>query len=197
MMLPFFIIVFFGIYWMHAHYAGRQQAMLRARSCAWVFAAGACEDKATLEACLKDDGGRSAEKDSKAGGAANGSWPNPDAEQAGGPTKEEGATELDDQQGPPAKAGGEIGGSKVNSVLSKLEGIPLLGDAIKWIFGKPVTVNAREPISAVTPSFTQAEMQEILVGGSYHTLCNSKPQSWKDLAHDIFCNFVGDFPGCD
>jgi hypothetical protein len=196
MMLPFFIVVFFGIYWMHAHYAGRQQAMLRARSCAWVFAAGACEDKATLDACLKDDGGRSAEKGEKAQGSASGSWPKPDPEQTSGTTKEEGAGELEDQQGPPAKVDGELGTSKTNAVFSKLEGIPLLGSAIKWLFGKPVTVNAREPISAVTPSFTEPERKEISIGGSYHTLCNSKPQSWKDLAHDIFCNFVGKFPGC-
>lgn len=197
MMLPFFIIVFLGIYWMHGHYAGRQQAMLRARSCAWVFAAGACEDSTKLDECLKNDGGRSAEKEHKAQGDANGSWPKPDAQQTAGAKKEEGASALSDQQGPPMQADGEIGGAKVNEVMSKLEGIPLLGSAIKWLFGKPVTVNAREPISVPRPTFVDGAIDDILVRGSYHTLCNSKPQSWSDLANKIFCNFVGkNFPGC-
>lgn len=196
MMLPFFIIVFFGLYWMHAHYMGRQQAMLRARSCGWVYAAGACEDKKRLTECLANDGREKSEGSAQAGGGANGTWPNPSADQTNEPadpsSPEPGQGQ---QQGPPAKAGGDIGGSQTTAVLSKLEGIPLLGDAIKWIFGKPVTINADEPISTTTPELFSTEVQGT-VTGHYSTLCNSKPENWKNVAHDIFCKFVGKFPGC-
>lgn len=198
MMLPFFFIVFFGIYWIHGHYAGRQQAMLRARSCGWVYAAGACEDKKGLEACLKDDGRPDGDKE-KASGSASGRWPNADPSQRTPPSTGNDPNQqqppADDQDGPPAEAGGELGGSKTTAVLSKLEGIPLLGDAIKWLFGKPVTVNANEPTTVPEPTYL-GEQQDVMVGGSYHTLCNSKPENWKELAHDIFCKFVGKFPGC-
>jgi hypothetical protein len=208
MMLAFFIICFFGIYWMHAHYAGRQQAMLRARSCAWVYAAGGCEDKAGLTKCLADDGGRTAREakdhgvaddpqsgdDFKtAGGKASGKWPNASSDQTSG---QDDPNADPDQQGPPAQAGGSLGGSKVTGVLGKLEGIPLLGPAIRWLFGKPVSVDATQPVYDVrTPAF-HGDTVNIVLAGDYHTLCNSKPESWKTLAHDIFCNFVGSFPGC-
>ena len=197
MMLPFFFIVFFGIYWIHGHYSGRQQAMLRARSCGWVYAAGACEDKKGLEACLKDDG-RPEDSSQKAGGSTSGKWPNPDSSQQ---TPTQGSSDPNDpsasadQDGPPAQAGGELGGSNATAVFRKLEGIPLLGSAIKWLFGKPVTIDAHEPITVPEPTYLGHETQR-MIDGSYHTLCNSKPEGWQQLAHDIFCKFVGKFPGC-
>jgi hypothetical protein len=201
MMLPFFIVAFFGVYWMHAHYVGRQQAMLRARSCGWVYAAGACEDKEGLRKCLENDGRAQVEPSAgtskpKAGGGANGKWPSPGEDQTVEPNDPNQPEQQEaEQHGPPAKAGGEIGGSKSIAVLSKLEGIPLIGGAIKWLFGKPVTIDADEPMTAPTPEMFSEDVEGTLTG-HYSTLCNSKPQSWRDLAKDIFCKFVVKFPGC-
>jgi hypothetical protein len=202
MMLPVFIVAFFGLYWMHSHYMARQQAMSRARSCGWVYAAGACEDKDGLKKCLENDGREDASEDSatglkaKAGGSASGKWPAPAEGQSVEPQdlNQPEQQELE-QHGPPLQASGGVGGSKTTAVLSKLEGLPLIGGAIKWLFGKPVTIYSDEPMTAPTPVVMSEEV-EGTVTGHYSTLCNAKPQSWRDLAKDIFCQFVVKFPGC-
>ena len=42
MMLPFFIIAYAGLYYMHGLYTARQQALTKARACAWEYARNAC-----------------------------------------------------------------------------------------------------------------------------------------------------------
>lgn len=176
-MLPFFLIVYSGIYFMYGHYMGRQQALLRARSCAWTYAAGGCDDKETLETCLRNP---------------------PRTPNADGTERDEDAPakQPSDDANAEIKAGA-VGGDDPNNpvakVINTLEGIPVLGDAIKWLLGKPVTVQGRQFVHL---SKSSLKASDIIVGAKYHTLCNSVPKRWEQVAKDIFCNFVGKFPGC-
>ena len=56
MMLPFFILVFAGVYYMHGLYAGRQLAMTKARSCGWAYAKAGCRGNRPAE-CPGPEGG--------------------------------------------------------------------------------------------------------------------------------------------
>jgi len=166
MMLPFFIILYAGIYYIHAHYIGRQQAQLRARACTWEFAASGCEDRRRLEACLKD------------------------------PTDGEAPTDAPSVPGEneaPAVATSSVGGG--SGVLDKLSKIPLLGGAITWLFGKPVTVTAGQ-LAHIPDKPSLDGTTAIRVSGKYYTMCNTVPKDWDDVAVQIFCEFMGDFPGC-
>lgn len=172
-MLPLFLIAYSGIYYMYGHYMGRQQALLRARSCGWTYAAGGCADKDTLDACLANPP-RS---------------PAPD-----GTEREQHATAvLPDDSAPAETEVGGVGESGVSQVIEKLEKIPVLGDAIKWLLGKPVTVHARKLVHLSKSSLATGD---ITIGADYHTMCNSVARRWEQVAKDIFCNFVGKFPGC-
>jgi len=175
MMLPFFLIVYAGLYWMYGHYMGRQQAMLRARSCTWEYAAAGCQDSDSYKACLT--------------GPARGGVP--DVEQSDKPVAPSGA----------AKAGAEgevdkneVGTSKVGKIMNKFESVPVLGDALHYLFGTPVLGRAKQSVR-----FSQKRIlpTEVLVAGAYSTLCNSVPKPWDKVAKDIFCGFMNNnFPGC-
>jgi hypothetical protein len=56
MMLPFFILVFAGVYYMHGLYAGRQLAMSKARACGWAYAKAGCQGARPSE-CPGPEGG--------------------------------------------------------------------------------------------------------------------------------------------
>jgi len=171
-MLPFFLIAYSGIYFMYGHYMGRQQALLRARSCAWVYAAGGCEDKGALDSCLSNP---------------------PPVLNPDGSEKHPTAVQPPDGSDPDTKVRAADGENPVSEVIEKLEGIPVLGDAIKWLLGKPVTVHARQLVHLSKSSLKPGD---ISVGSEYHTICNSVAKRWEQVAKDIFCNFVGKFPGC-
>lgn len=167
MMLPFFLIVFGGLYYMHGHYMGRQQALLRARSCTWTYAAGGCQDRKTLDACLTDRAGNT-----------------PDAPQ-----------QANEETDSPPVNGDDVGDGSGPGFLKKLANAPVIGGAITWLFGKPVSVRAKEPVHLRhNPT---AGPSEFVVRGSYFTMCNTVPKPWAGVAHEVFCGFVGDdFPSC-
>jgi hypothetical protein len=182
MMLPFFLIVYAGLYWMYGHYMGRQQAMLRARSCTWEYAAAGCQDTDKYKACLR----------APVGGGE------PDVEQSDQPVVSSGAAkpkpkgEATGLEGEVAK--NEVGTSKVGKVLNKFESVPILGDALHYLFGTPVLGRSRQ---SVRFSQKRIELTEVTIGGAYSTLCNSVPKDWDDVAKDIFCGFMNNnFPGC-
>ncbi|MEY4513567.1 MAG: hypothetical protein RLZZ450_5689 [Pseudomonadota bacterium] len=175
MMLPFFLIVYAGIYWMYGHYMGRQQAMLRARSCTWEYAAAGCQDSERYKTCLTAPTG---------GGA-------PDVEQSDQPVVASGAGKSG-LEGEVAK--NEVGTSKVGKIMNKFESVPILGDALHYLFGTPVLGRSRQPVRFGQNRFGPSEKA---VPGAYSTLCNSVPKDWDKVAKDIFCGFMNNkFPNC-
>jgi len=158
--LPFFIFMFASVYYMHAHYSGRQQAMLIARTCLWKFAAEGCkpEDKEELTACLAPTGGEADEPDLKP-----------------------------DDEHPQKTHDGVTGGAA--RVLDVIQKIPVLKNAIAWLFGKPVSATALYVVKL--PAYTMQKKERYVAAGSYHTLCNSPPKNWGTLAKEIFCGFLG------
>lgn len=175
MMLPFFLIVYAGLYWMYGHYMGRQQAMLRARSCTWEYAAAGCQDTDGYKTCLTAPSG---------GGV-------PDVEQSDQPVVASGAGKTG-LEGEVAK--NEVGTSKVGDIMNKFESVPILGDALHYLFGTPVLGRAKQLVRFKENRFGPAQK---LVPGAYSTLCNSVPKDWDDVATDIFCGFMNNnFPNC-
>jgi hypothetical protein len=169
-MLPFFIFMFASVYLMHAHYSGRQQAMLTARSCVWRFAANGCreDEKEDLQECLSPNGAEPAPVDVR-------------KEDEPPPQQER------DEEAQKQKEGGVTGG--VADVLAVLEKIPILKSAVTWLFGRPVGATAKRIVQL--PSYALPKQDRFVAYGSYHTLCNSIPKSFSQLGKDIFCSFVG------
>lgn len=149
MMLPFFIVVYAGIYYMHGLYAGYQLALGQARTCAWDYAKRGCEGD-----------------------------PPPGCEAA---------------VGHEAMAQNEEDNFRVQDILGQLSSLPLIGDVVEGIFGRPLQTSTRHEIWAPR-TFAPRRRS---VASHYFTLCNTVPQSWGDVAMSIFCEFMpGDFPGC-
>lgn len=190
-MLPFFMIVFAGIFYMHSHYMGRQQAMLRARSCTWTYASGGCRDPSTLRECLKDRKGNLGEATTLRGDGSEADAP---AEAGSGNQRPPESSNVTIQATGDAKVDSDLGGR-----LEKMRDIPLLGAAIEWLFGVPVQGTALEPIyltRVYDNKFDNAV--EAVVKGKYFMMCNTVPQSWSTTAKTIFCGFVGNLKlfGC-
>lgn len=160
-MLPFFILVYAGVYYMHGHYSGRQQAMLTARTCAWSFAAAGCpkSGEEDFKRCLSPKG--------------------------------DGADllELPADDSPPPTHDPDGVGSKVGHALDTIQKIPVLGDAVGWLFGRPLGASATQLVQLPRPAVSNTE--RIAVTGRYYTMCNSTPKSWSTLAKDIFCSVLG------
>lgn len=167
MMLPLFIITYAGLYYMHGHYIGRQQAQLRARACTWEFAASGCEDNTKLAQCLRD--------------------PTDEGDQP------DGASVPSDNEPPPVDTG-SVGTQ--SGVIDKLKNVPLLGAAITWLFGKPVKISAKQRVHLPERPSVDGTT-DLRVRGKYYTMCNTVPADWDDVAVQVFCEFVGSFPGCD
>jgi hypothetical protein len=160
---------------MYGHYMGRQQAMLRARSCTWEYAAAGCQDSANYKKCLT--GARAGDE--------------PDVEQSDEPVAASGAAKSG-VEGEVEK--NQVGSSKVGKIMNKFESVPILGDALHYLFGTPVLGRARQTVHFGQNRFGAAEKP---VPGAYSTLCNSVPKDWDKVAKDIFCGFMNNnFPGC-
>ena len=87
-----------------------------------------------------------------------------------------------------------VGNSKVGKIMNKFESVPVLGDALHYLFGTPVLGKARQSVR-----FNQSRIAhtEVTIGGAYGTLCNSVPKKWSNVAHEIFCGFMNnEFPNC-
>jgi hypothetical protein len=173
MMLPFFLIVFAGLYYMHGNYMGRQQALLRARSCTWTYAARGCSEGAQREllTCLTDRAGNEPDKPQQ-----------PDDDQ-----------EKQPPDVPPVTTD-DIGSDSGSKILDKLANAPVIGGAILWLFGKPVAVTAKEPVHMTHNPTDQPS--DVVRKGHYFTMCNTIPRDWGQVAHDVFCGFIGNFAGC-
>lgn len=176
MMLPFFLIAYWGLYYMHGRYLGRQQALLRARSCTWTYAAEGCrwddeEHKNKLLSCLKDK---------------------TSASEASAPDQPDDSADSGDT--PPVDRE-QVGAGKGVAILDKLKKVPLIGGAVLWLFGKPVMVTAHKRVH-LKETMVADEAEVVNVAGRYYTMCNTVPRDWGKVAEDVFCEFVGDFPGC-
>ena len=64
MMLPFFIMVYAGLHYVHGRYLGRELALTRARACAWAYSKAGCDGPEPPE-CEKPDTGGAALDDPK------------------------------------------------------------------------------------------------------------------------------------
>lgn len=173
-MLPFFLIVYAGIFYMHSHYMGRQQALLRARSCTWSYAAAGCPDKEELRKCLAPSTFTLGEV----------SQSGPDEEGAGPPPVETAGVGT-------TQVGSDLGGR-----LDKLKKVPLLGGVITWLFGEPVSATAIQLVQIHESLISRAERKPLKA--HYYMMCNTAPKNWEDTAKRIFCGFVGDLKifGC-
>jgi hypothetical protein len=162
-MLPLFLLMFASVYLMHGHFAGRQQAMIRARTCLWDYATRGCptedSEKAALQVCLVPKG----------------------------LTPDEIKVANDDMR--PADPYGDTASTRVADVLLKIEKIPVLGKMIGWLFGKPVSQAGYAVVQL--PAYAMPERDRFVAAGEYHTMCNSVPKSWGEVGRDIFCSFVG------
>jgi hypothetical protein len=170
MMLPFFILIYAGIYYMHGRYAGRQLALTKVRACAWAYAQNGCPDPPPAECELV-------------------------------PAEEGDITAVRNMVG-------TVG----QNIIDGIDAIPVVGDMlldpIAILFGRPLRAYAYQDVRLPRPAFGPTEFR---VGGAarnsdnsrrphYYTLCNTVRQDWGDIAHGVFCDFVGlvtdSFPTC-
>jgi hypothetical protein len=123
MMLPFFILVFAGLYYMHGLYAGRQLAMTKARACGWAYAKAGCQGTRPSEC------------------------PGPEGGDPGGASVQAG------QVAGNGNAGTGSAGQLVETIGAIPVIGNILVAPFEMLFGKPLTTNARHTINQPQPSY--------------------------------------------
>jgi hypothetical protein len=152
-MLPFFITLFAGIYYLHGLAMAVQQAGVASRSCVWAHAVAGCP-KARPAICqnLNID-------DAKVG------------EGGAGETSGSGA-ESDGQY--------EHASSEASSTFDKIANIPIVGAAVRAMFGKGVRITAQRG----APGFMGQD--RVTMSRSNYVVCNTVPQSWEESVSELF-----------
>jgi len=160
-MLPLFIVLFAGVYHLHSAGSAALVAAEAARGCAWQFAVTGCEDAKRLELCQ----GASAAK-------GNDVKSESDARSEAG---DETASELEESE----------------SVLDKIEDIPILGELVTMLFGEGAVAAAERKV----PGFMRSE--DVTMARAYYIVCNTVSKSWSDLMKDQVCAVMTDNLGMD
>lgn len=112
-MLPVFVILFAGVYHLHASGSAALVAAERARGCAWQYAVNGCESVAKAELC----------RDAQ---AAKG-----DDVKAESDARTEGSDETSEEL------------ARNESVFDRIEDIPVLGALVRTLFGEGAVAVAR------------------------------------------------------
>jgi hypothetical protein len=114
-MLPLFIVLFAGVYHLHANGSAALLAAERSRGCAWQFAVSGCEDASKLELCKGAFASKAADVKSES-----------DAQAEGGDGV---AAQLEQNK----------------SVLDKVAAIPVIGGLVDMLFGEGALASATQP----------------------------------------------------
>lgn len=153
-MLPLFVILLAGVYHLHASGSAALVAAERARGCAFQYAVNGCESAEKAELCRDAQAAKGNDVKSES-----------DARSEGG---DETSQEL----------------ARSESILDRVEDIPVLGALVRTLFGEGAVAVAR----TAAPGFMESE--DGSVEKSYYIVCNTVSKGWSELIRDQVCSVV-------
>ncbi len=161
-MLPFFILIYFGIHYWGAQEIARTLAKQHARSCAWTYSNDACKDTARVQKVCGDRGRLHFGRPTDSGGA---------------PDLEKSASDRVNQKTGGANLPSSGRSGKIGDFAGKW-----LDEALEALLGKKRTRTASIDVRA--PSlFAQKSTQ---VSGSYRLTCNQEPKTIRQLFNELW-----------
>lgn len=167
--LPLFVIVLAAVIYFHRAYASKIDMGVKARSCAWSYAANGCQKKDLPKGCPVSEIGDRPKSVSGLFGADF-------KESFGLDESEKVVQELDAQHG--ALDSALQGANAIGlGVLQLSEGIKVTPSTS---FGKP----------SILGGGTHS------ISGDYSVMCNERNRTIKDLAVGAYCSVSSSLPGC-
>lgn len=148
-MLPVFIVLFFGVFYLHRAAQSELAVRQEARACAWQFALSGCKR-----------------------GKGDGLCKNT------APTYE-----------------GDVASSQDKSVFGWIAEIPVLSEAVQFVFGEGMSAQAKTTTQAFMSSSTGEK------SASTFLICNTVSESWEDKVRNGMCGIANwvlpvKVPGC-
>lgn len=167
--LPLFVIVLAAVIYFHRAYASKIDMGVKARSCAWSYAANGCQKKDLPKGCpVREIGDRP--------NSVSGMFGADFKESFGLDESEEVVQELETQHG---------------ALDSALQGANAIG---LGVLGLSEGIKVTPSTSIGKPSILGGGKYSI--SGDYSVMCNERNRTVKDLAVGAYCSVSSSLPGC-
>lgn len=167
--LPLFVVVLAAVIYFHRAYASKIDMRVKARSCAWSYAANGCDKKFLPKGCPVSEIG---DRPNTVSGMFGADF----KESFGLDESKEVVKEIDAQHG---------------ALDSALQGANAIG---LGILGLSEGIKTNPSTSIGKPSILGGG--EHSISGDYSVMCNERNRTVKELAVGAYCSLSSSLPGC-